>query len=215
MNFLIIDTSTQYCSATLIAGESIFSKTDKIPREHNKYMLPFIDTLLQSSYINKKDLDFISYGVGPGSFVGVRLSAAAAQGFSIALNIPIIGFSSMYVIAKNTFNLTNKQKIAVVLDARIGDFYIGKYKFKNNECVFSSEEVLSLSEFESVDLEGFYTVGDGLDKIDFTPSEQNYCPNTKAIVDEVLDKYKINKQNNSLTNEVYPVYMRGTKQWDN
>ncbi len=92
MKFLVLDTSTSYCSVALSVDGQVYGDTRHIPRQHNKYLLQMISDLFDKAGIDKKSLDFIAYGVGPGSFVGVRLAASVCQGFLMSLDIPIISF---------------------------------------------------------------------------------------------------------------------------
>lgn len=118
MKFLVLDTSTSYCSVALSVDGQVYDDTRHIPRQHNKFLLQMISDLFDKAGVDKKSLDFIAYGVGPGSFVGVRLAASVAQAFAVSCDIPVIGFSSMFVIAKS--NPINTSNVAVVLDAKNG-----------------------------------------------------------------------------------------------
>ena len=163
MNFLVLDTSSSYCSVALSCGGKLYCDTRHIPRQHNKYLLQMIEDLFQSANLVKKHLDFIAYGVGPGSFVGVRLAASVAKGFAVSLDIPVIGFSSMFAIAKTARSLSRVEvplskmqndKIAVVLDAKMGDFYLGLYDVSEN--IMVSEGVYKLDEYSISLHNGYY-----------------------------------------------------------
>ncbi|MDE4974187.1 tRNA (adenosine(37)-N6)-threonylcarbamoyltransferase complex dimerization subunit type 1 TsaB, partial [Francisella tularensis] len=76
MTVLLLDTSRKYCSVVLSAAGELYTDTREIPRQHNKYLLEMIQGVFAKAAFNIKDLDFIAYGVGTGSFVGVRIAAA-------------------------------------------------------------------------------------------------------------------------------------------
>ena len=42
MNFLVLDTSSRYCSIALSVDGKVFNDTREIPRQHNKYLLEMI-----------------------------------------------------------------------------------------------------------------------------------------------------------------------------
>ena len=208
MKFLILDTSTSYCSVTLVVDGNIYADTRYIPRQHNKFLLEIISELFIKSKCDKKSLDFISYGVGPGSFVGVRLAASVVQAFALSLDIPIVGFSSMFAIAKST--PTKSNKIATILDARMGDVYLGLYDTDINTTI--SENVYKLDEYSDDLISGYELVGESIVAIDIK-IENDFKVDVSDLVEYVLCEYDRQKQHNLLTHETYPVYLRGTSHW--
>ena len=104
MNILVIDTSTNYCSIAVKANSKIITKTKYIPRQHNEYLIDMIDLIINNSGITKYQLDLLAYGVGPGSFTGVRLSSALMQAISFTIAKPVLGFSSMYAMERTDTN---------------------------------------------------------------------------------------------------------------
>lgn len=207
MNFLVLDTSSKYCSVALSVDGKIYADTREIPRQHNKYLLEMIKGIFEKAQIDKKSLDFIAYGVGPGSFVGVRLAAAVAQGFAVGLDIPIIGFSSMFAIAKSS--AVNSDKIAVILDAKMGDFYLGLYDIDLDDIV--SENVYKLEEYSKDLYDGYELVGEFIKELSIENKDFNL--DVSNLVDYVYKKYLDQKQQGKLTQETFPVYLRGTSHW--
>ncbi|MED7819111.1 MULTISPECIES: tRNA (adenosine(37)-N6)-threonylcarbamoyltransferase complex dimerization subunit type 1 TsaB [unclassified Francisella] len=207
MNFLVLDTSSRYCSVALSVNGIIYNDTREIPRQHNKYLLEMIKGVFEKANVDKKSLDFIAYGVGPGSFVGVRLAAAVCQGFAVGLDIPIIGFSSMFTIAKSTKG--NLEKIAVILDARMGDFYLGLYNIQEDKII--SENVHKLEEYSQYLHEGYRLVGDSIAELNI--QNDDFKLDVGNIVGYVSDLYTKQKSQGKLTQEVFPIYLRGTSHW--
>jgi tRNA threonylcarbamoyladenosine biosynthesis protein TsaB len=213
MKFLVLDTSTSYCSIALSVDGEVYADTRHIPRQHNKYLLQMINDLFDKAEADKKSLDFIAYGVGPGSFVGVRLAASVAQAFAVSCDIPVIGFSSMFAIAKTVSSLckSNKNQIAVVLDAKMGDFYLGLYDKVND--IILSENVYKLEEYTPELYQGYYLVGDAISQIELTPDLIDVKLDVVNIISYVETLYNTQKISEKLTHETYPVYLRGTSHW--
>lgn len=207
MNFLIIDTSSKYCSVVLSVNGQVYNDTREIPRQHNKYVLEMIKGVFDSSCTDIKSLDFIAYGVGPGSFVGVRLAAAVSQGFAVGLDIPVVGFSSMFALAKST--PTTSEKVAVILDAKMGDFYLGLYNLQTNQII--SENVYKLEEYSKELYLGYELVGESITELEII--NEDFKINLGDVMDYVVDKYQKQKSSQSLTQETFPVYLRGTSHW--
>ena len=209
MKFLVLDTSTSYCSVALSVDGKVYNDTRHIPRQHNKYLLQMISDLFENAGIDKKSLDFVAYGVGPGSFVGVRLAASVCQAFAVSCDIPVIGFSSMFAIAKST--PVNTDKVAVVLDAKMGDFYLGLYDIYADIVV--SENVYKLDEYSSELYQGYKLIGERIKEIGLELVIQDFKVEIKRVCEFTLKEYISQKNKSKLTFETYPIYLRGTSHW--
>lgn len=93
---LAIDTSTGACSVALFGadGALIGERHEIIGRGHAEELVPMVDEVLDHHVPSQ-----ILVGVGPGSFTGIRVGIAAAQGMSIGWGIPAHGISSLALIA--------------------------------------------------------------------------------------------------------------------
>lgn len=96
---LAIETATDACSVAVGDGERVFVDHRVEPRRHNRLLLPMIDGLLATAGLARRDLDLVAFGCGPGSFTGVRIAAAAAQGIALALELPVARISTLEGLA--------------------------------------------------------------------------------------------------------------------
>ena len=94
MRLLAIETSSEACSVALQDGEVIREQHRIEPREHTRILLPMIRQLLDESGLVAKDLDAVVLGNGPGSFIGMRISASVAQGLCFGAGLPLVPVSS-------------------------------------------------------------------------------------------------------------------------
>ena len=99
-NVLAIDTTTDSCSVAFATDEEHIEHTRLAPRLHNRLLLPMIDEVLGASSIAKQSLDVIAFNAGPGSFTGVRIGAAAAQGIAFAVGAKVVALPSADVLAE-------------------------------------------------------------------------------------------------------------------
>src|SRR5579884_3757754 len=92
---LAFDTSTAACTAALFEadGACIGRVDENIGRGHAERLVPMIAELLDG-----RSADHILVGVGPGSFTGIRVAIAAAQGLSIGWDAMIAGMSSLRLL---------------------------------------------------------------------------------------------------------------------
>jgi tRNA threonylcarbamoyladenosine biosynthesis protein TsaB len=62
-------------------------------------LLEDVDALLRQGGAHPRDLDVLAIGIGPGSFTGVRIGLAAAQGLALSLDLQGAGVSTLAALA--------------------------------------------------------------------------------------------------------------------
>lgn len=116
MKSLLIDTSTEYLSLAIAIDEKIVRYQNvNLNREMSKKILPNIEKLLTKAGITLKDIDVFGVGLGPGTFTGLRVGLSTIKAFVFALNKPLIGISSLDIVAQGAKNV---DKVCVLQDAR-------------------------------------------------------------------------------------------------
>lgn len=130
MILLAIDTATESCSAALWAHGKTFHRSTVEPRKHAELILPFIDELLIEAHVNKKHIQGLIVGQGPGAFTGVRIGVGVVQGLALALGVSVVAVSNLQTLAFSAYKQlkTNEEKTVVVAtDARMNEVYSAKY----------------------------------------------------------------------------------------
>ncbi len=125
MNLLAIETSTEACAVGVSSNGRHVTRFELTPRRHTECVLPWSDDLLRDAGLGRRDLHAIAVGIGPGAFTGVRLGVSLAQGMALALAIPAIPVSTLAVLAQGA---EHDGPIAVVMDARMGECYVGFFQ---------------------------------------------------------------------------------------
>ncbi len=87
-----------------------------------------LDAVLAESGLHRTDITHVAFANGPGAFTGVRIAAATAQGIAIALSIPLIGVSTLAVLAQRVADEQGVDRVQAVIDARMGEAYSGLYQ---------------------------------------------------------------------------------------
>jgi tRNA threonylcarbamoyl adenosine modification protein YeaZ len=117
---LIIETATAACSAALVEGEALVDERYVlVGRGHAERLVPMIEELLAG-----RRPDSVLVDCGPGSFTGIRVGLAAAQGLRIGWGVPVSGFSSTAAIAAAT---AGGGEIAVALDGGHGQLFVQSF----------------------------------------------------------------------------------------
>ena len=137
MKILAFDTTNSTLSVAILFDKKLVAKKDIFENNRQAEMLvPAIEECLKQLDIWYQDLDLIAFTKGPGSFTGVRIGYSCAKALAIATKLPIIGFSSLEVIAYNYCSgindNNNYQKILVVNDAKLDEFFIQEFVIQNN-----------------------------------------------------------------------------------
>lgn len=131
MNFLAIDTSTQWVTVALSVNGDMLSEECDSPRQHTKLLLPMIERLLAQAQCKLAQLDGIVFGQGPGSFTGLRIACSFAKGLAYAYDLPLYPVSSLAAIAAQTFETENSFdfpiQVLAMMDARMNEVYWGVF----------------------------------------------------------------------------------------
>ena len=142
-NILAFDTSSTACSVALAVGEQRFVQHDIAPMRQAQLILPMIDAVLKKARIKLADLDAIAFGVGPGSFTGIRIASSVAQGLGFATSVPLIPISSLLILAATAHETIPSERFLIAIDARIQQVYWANY-------VQGEDGDLQLSDTESL-----------------------------------------------------------------
>lgn len=124
MKLLVLDTSTEWCSAALWLDGAIQARRVLAEQRHSSLLLPMVDGLLRESDITLRQLDGIGYGAGPGSFTGLRIACAVTQGLALGADLPVVGVSTLESIAEQA----GADQVLTVLDARMAEVYWAAYR---------------------------------------------------------------------------------------
>jgi tRNA threonylcarbamoyladenosine biosynthesis protein TsaB len=142
-NFLALDTSTDIGVVTLITDTQTYARVQQEPREHNRFLLKMVQEVLEEAGLTLGELDAFICGVGPGSFVGVRLGVSVMQGLAYAMQKPVYALSSLSLQAQAFFRShPDSSEVLIAHDARMQAFYLGHYQNANGAAVLASPEAL-------------------------------------------------------------------------
>jgi tRNA threonylcarbamoyladenosine biosynthesis protein TsaB len=128
LNLLAIETATEACSAALLCGDSLSEHYQIAPREHNRLILPMIESLLAEAGLILTQLDALAFGCGPGSFTGVRIAAGVVQGLGFGADLPVVPVSTLAALAQEALAETAAEWAYPCIDARMSEVYWAVYR---------------------------------------------------------------------------------------
>ena len=133
MNILALDTTLGACSAAVARGgggaPEVFSAYELRDREHAESIVPMITRVMDEAGLSYDALDAIAVTTGPGTFTGVRVGVATARGLALATGLPLIGVTSLEVMAHLALEQLESvpDTLGIVVDARRGEVYVALF----------------------------------------------------------------------------------------
>lgn len=153
MKLLAIETASDACSVAIMHDSQILFDHRVATQQHAAILLPMIDALMDRAGMSAAQLDALIYGRGPGSFTGVRIGVAAAQGIALGADLGVAGVSSLQAIAQGCFRRYSDTSVAISIDARMDEIYFCQYQLSKNELMLPvSDEVVIAPDAISHDL---------------------------------------------------------------
>ena len=152
---LAVETSSRIGSVAIAFGKKIVAETAfSAPIRHSAEIFPAIGDILDRFDRKPDNIEQIHISAGPGSFTGLRIAVTLAKTMHLANNTKIIAVDTLDVIAANAFHYIKEKKtttashsesscshlapvtpgeesperIATILDAKRGQFFIAAYK---------------------------------------------------------------------------------------
>lgn len=176
-NILNIDTSTSVCSVALAAeGMVIMQRAEFQPSSHAALLSDFIKDCLDHLSDHEMKLDAVAVTLGPGSYTGLRIGLSEAKGLAYALNIPLIGLSTLEVMTTGVmFNHPElipddpglpMPLFVPMIDARRMEVYTAVYNLDLSPVMAPAPLILDAGSYAGLTSDGQTTAlfGDGSDK---------------------------------------------------
>ena len=88
-----------------------------------------------------QDIELIAVAKGPGGFTGTRVGVVTARTIAQQLNIPLFGISNLAAIAAAQ-NYSDEQLLAVQMDARREQLFVGIYRVNSQRIQTYMEDTL-------------------------------------------------------------------------
>ena len=142
MKILALETSTEYCSVALWQDGVIAERCELVGQKHSEGLMEMLAALLREAGVKLARLDGIAFGMGPGSFTGVRIACGAVQGLAFGASLPVAGICTLEALAE----ACGKPRVIAALDARMGEIYHAAYEKLGGTWVAISEPCLCKAE---------------------------------------------------------------------
>lgn len=117
-------------------------------RASNTQLVPRIDELCARAGVAREKIACVCVGRGPGSFTGVRIALATAKGIASALEVGLVGVSSLDAVAWGAWKAAERGELLVVADAMRREVYPVEYRLDDEGAVrLTADRVIKAEAF--------------------------------------------------------------------
>lgn len=167
---LNIETSGKVCSVAVTRdGVLEFDLEDREGMKHAEKLAPFVDRCMEEIKRKEWNLDAVAVSIGPGSYTGLRIGLSLAKGLAFSLGIPLIGVSTLKLLAVKAmfrnFDFTGEEILVPMIDARRMEVFTGAYNFALEALEGPGPMILDEGSFsELLKRKQLFFIGDGAEK---------------------------------------------------
>jgi len=213
---LFLETATEVCSVALSKGNEIVAAVSSHKgNTHAELLFPFIDQVLTEDNCKISELDGVVLSIGPGSYTGLRIGASAAKGICYALNIPLIGVSTLQSIVFGALQSQKKQQNILycpVIDARRMEVFTALFNAKGEMITEVDNKIIDEHSFHN-ELENnvIYFCGNGMPKCKSVLQHKNaYFIDTRLNASNMLIPSLLKYENQQFEDVAYfePFYFK-------
>lgn len=130
MIWLGIDTANSPLAVAIVKdGQILAAEVTNLKVNHSAGVMPAIDQIFKKVNMSPKEIDAIAVSQGPGSYTGVRIGVTIAKTLSWTLQKPLVGVSSLQVLASNA--VLYQGIICSLIDARRKNVYAAAFDSSN------------------------------------------------------------------------------------
>jgi tRNA threonylcarbamoyladenosine biosynthesis protein TsaB len=124
MCVLAIETSGVRASVAVLLPDGRFVQHESgESQRHAEHLLGLAERCLRDLGVATSQLDRVAVGLGPGSFTGLRVGIALAQGIGLGLGRPVVGVPSLQAMACAALARRAGLHVVPVVDAHRGEVF--------------------------------------------------------------------------------------------
>lgn len=122
-----IETATAQVGCALGGVEGVFASFHASKgRRHAETLVPAIQFVCDTAQVDLQEISVVAVDIGPGLFTGLRVGIATAKAMASALRVPVIGLSSLDLLAHQVRH--SPRLIVPVIDGKRGEVFSATYR---------------------------------------------------------------------------------------
>ncbi len=204
MRILALDFSSARRSAAVWNGSGSVREVAEQRPGHEMRPFDLIESALQAAALRREDIDVLAIGIGPGSYTGIRVAIALAQGWHLVTDAKLLGISSVKCMAAQTAIQEKEGKFQIVVDAQRGEFYRASYLAESGHArVMTPLQIVTRAEVEHRASAGELIVGPGVTR--WFPRGRDVFPSATLLAQLAAQRPDFVTAEN-----LTPIYLRET-----
>jgi len=133
VRLLAIETATDLVGAAVVSADgAVVERSHLGGRAHAELLAPAVEEVCSLAGCTLDDLEGLAVDLGPGLFTGLRVGVATAKALGQALDLGVVGVSSLDVLtagARQVAGPDRAGRVVAVVDARRGEVFAAAYDF--------------------------------------------------------------------------------------
>ena len=164
--------------------------------------LMLIEQTLGAAGAAPSDVDLIAVGRGPGSYTGIRAAIALAQGWQLGRSTPIVGISTVEILAAQCAALGMTGTVQIIIDAQRREVYSALYAIENGEVQLREDlRIISADSLQP-----------GPEVLIVGPEAPRFCPAGRELLPDAATLALLAARDGNLQpgELLEPIYLRAT-----
>lgn len=166
---LNIETSSKICSVALSEGGAVYFRLESEKEmEHSALLAPFVERCMDELRSRGHELRAVAVSMGPGSYTGLRIGLSLAKGLCFGLGVPLIGVSTLELLAVKAMFITpeveGNEIFIPMIDARRMEVYTAVYDSVLQPLMTPTPLILGEDSYEEFAGNRIIAIGDGVKK---------------------------------------------------
>lgn len=125
MKILAVDAALGACSVAILNDAQLLAHHFAImQRGHAEALAPMVEAAMRDASLNYDALERLAVTTGPGTFTGQRVGLAFMRALRVALEIPLVGLTTLSVMAHQAMAERGVGTGIVLHDARRDEVYL-------------------------------------------------------------------------------------------
>jgi tRNA threonylcarbamoyladenosine biosynthesis protein TsaB len=202
MKMLALEFSSPQRSVAVVASTGAAGEVIHASPGNTMQPLGLVEAALKQTGVRREQVEAIAVGLGPGSYNGIRVAIALAQGWQLASGVKLLGVGSAECAAAQAFADGMQGKFSVVIDAQRGEFYVADYEVNAGTLRHTSSlELVAREQVSRRERAGNILIG---------PEVTRWFPNGRVVFPraEMLGKLAFGRNHFVPGNKLEPIYLR-------
>ncbi len=139
-----------------------------------------VEKALANARVTQEEINRIAVGLGPGSYMGIRVAIALAQGWQLARGVELIGLRSADTLAAQAHEEGLRGRLHTVIDAQKNEVYLASYELGAEGWHAAAPlRLAAIDEIRSLAAEGGQVVGPEATR--WLETGRNLCPQARHL----------------------------------